>query len=113
LLYPPGVKAFAAPALGAGRPAPAAGAAGNSAPAERTGRPSANSVSIRYLSTASSWISASLGDSVIASVSPNMSRLMPASSGTMKEMPLAPPMAAIEPPDVVASGYTRIAAIPV
>ena len=42
-----------------------------------------------------------------------MSRLMPASSGTMKEMPLAPPIAAIEPPDVVASGYTRIAAIPV
>ncbi len=38
---------------------------------------------------------------------------MPASSGTMKEMALAPPMDAIEPPDKVASGYTRIAAIPV
>ena len=43
-------------------------------------------MSIRYWSTASSWISASLGDKVIARVSPNMSRLMPASSGTMKEM---------------------------
>ena len=53
-----------------------------------------------------------LGDSVTASVSPNMSRLMPASSGTMKVIALAPPIAAIEPPDL-ASGYTCMAAIPV
>ena len=36
---------------------------------------------------------------------------MPASSGTMKEIALAPPIDAIEPP--VASACTRIAAIPV
>ena len=86
---------------------------GRSAPLECTCRPSENSVSIRRLSTASSWISASFGDRVTARVSPNMSRLMPASSGTMKEIALAPPMPAIEPPDVAVSGYTPIAAIPV
>jgi hypothetical protein len=31
----------------------------------------------------------------------------------MKEMEVAPPIAAIEPPDIEESGYTRIAAIPV
>jgi hypothetical protein len=105
------VKAFEEP--GAGRPGPGTGAAGRSAPLECTCRPGENSASIRYLSTASSWISASFGDRVTASVSPNMSRLMPASNGTMKEMALAPPIDAIELPDRAASGYTRIAAIPV
>ena len=102
------MKASPAPA----RTGPCPGGKLSPAPAG-TGRPAENSVSIRYWSTASSWISASLGDKVIARVSPNMSRLMPASSGTMKEMAVAPPIAAIEPPDIVASGYTSIAAIPV
>jgi hypothetical protein len=54
-----------------------------------------------------------VGDIVIARVSTNISRVMPASSGTMKETALAPPIAAIEPADILASGYTCIAAIPV
>ena len=106
------MKAFEAPARGTVRPGIRPGAAGKSAPLGCTCRPSANSVCSRRLSTASSWISASFGDRVIASVSPNISRLMPASSGTMKEIALAPPIDAIEPPEV-ASWWTFIAAIPV
>jgi hypothetical protein len=66
-----------------------------------------NSVAILSRSLASSWISSSVGDRLITSVTTNVTMVIPTSSGTRNATPVLPLMADIEPMD------TRIAAIPV
>jgi hypothetical protein len=58
-------------------------------------------------SLASSWISSSVGDRLITSVTTKVTIMIPTSSGTRNDAPAVPLMADIEPVD------TRIAAIPV
>jgi hypothetical protein len=64
-------------------------------------------VAILSRSLASSWISSSVGDRLITSVTAKVTMVIPTSSGTRNDTLPLPPMADIEPMD------TRIAAIPV
>jgi magnesium transporter len=66
-----------------------------------------NSVASLSRSRASSWISSSVGDRLITSVTMKVMTVIPTSSGTRNDTPVLPLMADIEPMD------TRIAAIPV
>jgi hypothetical protein len=78
-----------------------------------TGPLAENSVVIMSRSLASSWISSSVGDRLITSVTAQVTMVIPTSRGTRNDPPPTPLMADIEPMADIELMDTLIAAIPV